>query len=144
MGLPIPIIDTVFNAIGKVADKIWPDAAERERNKQALQLGIMEYVMRENQLLFGDPEGARELFKIELEAANTPRFVTALQKLARPFTMYSMVCMYVCVKIAPLIGKWAGVDVPVLDLNNYDYYLIGTVFVFLFGARTIEKITKKI
>ncbi len=143
MGLPISIIDMVFNAIGKVADKIWPDAAERERNKQALQLGIMEYVMREKQLLFGDTEGARELSKIELEAANTPRFVTVLQKLARPFTMYSMVYMYVYVKIAPLIGKWAGVDVPVLDLNNYDYYLIGTVFVFLFGARTIEKITKK-
>ena len=135
MGLPI--VSQVLDLVGGAIDKIWPDADTKEQAKAQAKAAIIENAMEQHKLLFEDTAGARELFKIELETNNAPKWARSLQVLARPFCMYACISMYVWVKIAPLFSA------PTIDLNDYDYYLIGTIFVFLFGARTIEKIKGK-
>jgi hypothetical protein len=136
MGLPI--IGQVMDLVDSAIDKIWPDADTKEKAKTEMQAMIIKQAMVDKKLLFEDTAGARELFKVELETAKAPPWSRAFQVLARPFAMYSCVGMYVWVKVAPLF------DGPVIELNEWDYYLIGTIFVFLFGARTLEKIKGKV
>lgn len=132
----VPILETIFKAVDSISGKIWPDKTEKEKNQTAIKLALMENAMSENKLLFQDTENARLLAEKEVLAQNVPKWARAIQVLGRPFALYSTVGMYVWVKIAPML-PW---DIPVIELSQYDYYLIGTVFVFLFGARTIEKI----
>jgi hypothetical protein len=141
MGLPI--IGDILDLVGKGVDKIFPDKDKAMKIKSEMKLHLLEQAMTEKKLLFQDTNSARELYKAELAAKDVPKLARLIQVLARPFAMYSMITMYVYVKIAPLIGAMIGKDLPVLVLNEKDYYLIGTVFVFLFGARTLEKLKDK-
>jgi len=140
----IPIIGDVLDLIGKGVDKIWPDADAKQRldiDKQqlvnSLQISMIKLAMDEKKLLFKDTDSARKAYEAELEAANVPSWARAIQVLGRPFALYSTVGMYVWAKLAPIFG-W-----PEVFLSDPDYYLIGTVFVFLFGARTLEKLKGK-
>lgn len=133
----IPIIGTILNAVETAVDKIWPDANEKEKNKTALKMALMENALTENKLLFQDTDSARKLAEKEMAAANVPSWARAIQVLGRPFALYSTVSMYVWVKVAPML-PW---DLPTITLTERDYWLIGSVFVFLFGARSVEKIT---
>lgn len=139
----IPIISQVIDLVDTAIDKIWPDASTKEQAKAQMQVALVQQAMQDRKLLFEDTEGARELFKAELEAQNVPSWVRGFQALARPFTMYITVLMYTYVKISPTVGSWMGVSIPTLTLSEWDYYLIGAIFVFLFGARTIEKMAGK-
>ena len=138
MGLPI--IGDILDLVGKGVDKIFPDKDKAMAIKNEMKLHLIEQAMAEKKLMFQDTDSARELYKAELEAKDVPKIARLIQVLARPFAMYSMITMYCYVKVAPLIGKLFGADLPTLTLNDQDYYLIGSVFVFLFGARTIEKL----
>lgn len=140
----IPIIGDVLDLIGKGVDKIWPDAGEKQKleiSKQqlvnSLQVEMIKLAMDEKKLMFEDTAGARKAYEAELEAKNVPEWARAIQVLGRPFVLYSTVSMYVWAKVAPIFG-W-----PTVVLSDPDYYLVGTIFVFLFGARTIEKLNSK-
>lgn len=135
MGLPI--IGDLLDLVSSGIDKIWPNADTKEKAKIEMQSLIMQQAMKENRLLFEDSESARKVFIEELKAQGVPKWARAFQVLGRPFALYSTVGMYIYSKISVQFG-W-----PVIILNERDYYLIGTVFVFLFGARTIEKIKGK-
>jgi hypothetical protein len=134
--MSIPIIGEVLDLVNKGLDKIWPDADTKEKAKVEMQGLLLQQAMEGNKLLFQDTEGARDLFKVELEAQKAPSWARAFQVMARPFCMYSCVSMYVWVKIAPLFNA------PTIELTQWDYTLLGSIFVFLFGARTLEKIKK--
>jgi hypothetical protein len=133
----IPIISEVISLVNSAVDKIWPDADTKEKAKVEMQGILIQQAMESNKLLFQDTEGARDLFKAELEVEKTPQWSRAFQVLARPFCMYSCISMYVWVKIAPIFKA------PTIVLTDWDYYLIGTIFVFLFGARSLEKLKGK-
>lgn len=133
----IPIISQVLELAGNAIDKIWPDASTKEQAKTQIQALLLQQAMQNESLLFQDTEGARELFRAELEVQKAPSWARAFQVMARPFCMYSCITMYVWTKIAPFFNA------PTIELKEWDYYLIGMVFVFLFGARTIEKIKGK-
>jgi hypothetical protein len=135
--MAIPILGQVFDLVGGAIDKIWPDADTKEKAKSQIQLLMIQQAMQGKQLMFQDTDSARELYKAELAAAQVPRWTRAFQVLARPFTMYSCVGMYVWVKLAPLF------DMPTIAMTERDYYLLGAIFVFLFGARTLEKMKGK-
>ena len=134
--MSIPILGQVFDLVGAAIDKVWPDANTKEQAKAQVKMEIMQQAMAENKLLFEDTAGARDLFKSELEAQRVPGVARFIQVLARPFVMYSCTSMYVFNKISPLFKG------PEVALTEWDYYLIGTIFVFLFGARTLEKLKK--
>ena len=129
----IPIISEVLGLVDTALDKIFPDAGDKEKAKMA----ILQQALEEQKLVFGDIENARELYKAELDAQSTPSWARALQVCARPLATYALVGMYVYVKLAPLWG------LPAIGLNDSDYYLIGSVFIFLFGARSVEKLRGK-
>lgn len=133
----IPIISEVIDLIGGAIDKIWPDANTREKAKDQMKALVLSQAMEEQKLLFADTEGARELFKVELEAQKAPALARFFQVMARPFVMYACCSMYIWNKIAPFFGF------GLFELNQWDYTLIGTIFVFLFGARSFEKIKGK-
>lgn len=133
----IPILSDVLRVVDSAIDKLFPNADNKAQLKSLAQSEIIKQAMQSESLLFQDTEGARELFKIELENQKAPPWTKAIQVLARPFVMYSVCGMYVWNKIAPLLG-W-----PAVALTTWDYYLIGTIFVFLFGARSFEKILGK-
>lgn len=145
--MAVPILSAVLNTVNMAVDKIWPDKGEalaaqieREKFKSELQLAVIRQALTKQQMLFQDTEGARELAKAELTAQQVPGWARGFQVMGRPFALYTTVGMYAWTKLGPLAGNLLGVDVPQIDLNTQDYYLIGTVFVFLFGARTLEKL----
>ena len=129
----IPIISEVLGLVDTALDKIFPNAGDKEKAKMA----ILQQALEEQKLVFGDIASARELYKAELNAQSTPSWTRALQVCARPLATYLLIGMYVYVKLAPLWGF------PSIEINQSDYYLIGSVFIFLFGARSVEKITGK-
>ncbi|WP_029689434.1 hypothetical protein [Thermoanaerobacter sp. A7A] len=144
----IPIISEVLNLVEKGIDKIFPDKTVKlqteadlekfkEELKAKLKLEVLNQAMTEQKLLFQDTESAREVFIMELKAQNTPKWARALQVLGRQFALYSTVALYVYSKISTQLS------LPPIALNERDYYLIGTVFVFLFGARSVEKILRR-
>jgi len=130
----IPLIGEILGIAGKAIDKIWPDASTKEQAKSDFQIALLKQAMDENSLLFQDTEGARAAYIEELRAANTPSWARAIQVLGRQFALYATVSLYVWSKISVTL------KLPAIPLNDRDYYLIGVVFVFLFGARTIEKL----
>ena len=135
MGLPI--IGDVLELVEKAVDKIWPDANTKEEAKVKIRTLILSQAMEEKKLLFQDTASARHLFEMELRAKNTPSWARAIQVLGRQFALYSTVAMYVYSKVSVQLG------LPQIVLTDRDYYLIGTVFIFLFGARSVEKILGK-
>lgn len=147
MGLPIigDVIDLVDGAI----DKIWPDKDTVEKAKADVKTAIITQAMQERKLLFEDTKGARQLFEQELRAQNTPKWARAIQVLGRQFALYGTVSLYIYSKISVHIGfifnLWRDVpiELPTITLNERDYWLIGTVFIFLFGARSVEKLFRK-
>jgi hypothetical protein len=148
--LAIPILDGVLSTVTTAVDKIWPDKGdalaanvEREKFKSDLQLAVIQQALTEKQMLFQDTEGARQLAKAELAAQQVPSWARGFQVMGRPFALYLTVSMYAWTKLGPLVGNLLGVQVPPIELTTQDYYLIGTVFVFLFGARSLEKIKGK-
>lgn len=144
------ILGGILKALGGAIDKVWPDksdviAAETDKEgfKTQIQLAVIQQAIQEKSQLFQDTEGARKLAAAELAAKQVPRWARGFQVMGRPFALYSTVSMYIWVKLAPLAAKLLGREVPTIELTDMDYYLIGTVFVFLFGARTVEKIKGK-
>jgi len=140
----IPIISDVLDLAGKAVDKIWPDANQKSKLEidkaqlqATLQVEMIKLAMDEKKLLFQDTDSARDAYTEELKAQNVPAFARAIQVLGRPFALYATVGMYVYSKLSPVFGG------PEIALSDPDYYLIGTVFVFLFGARTLEKLKGK-
>ena len=147
MGLPI--IGEVLELVNNGIDKIWPDAATKEKAKIEMQGLILNQAMADKKLLFQDTEGARKVFIEELRAQSVPKWTRAIQVLGRQFALYATVGMYIyskgCVHLGKLLSWMFGstVDLPEIVLHQRDYYLIGTVFVFLFGARSVEKMFGK-
>lgn len=135
MGLPI--IGQVFDLVNGAVDKIWPDADVKAKIKSKLQATMLQQAMAEKSMLFQDTDSARKLYMEELRAGQVPKLARFFQVMARPFTMYACVGMYVWVKLAPML------DLPTIVMTDHDYYLLGSIFVFLFGARSIEKIKGK-
>jgi len=132
MGLPI--IGDVLSLVSTAIDKIWPDADTKEKAKTEMSMLILTQAMDEKKLLFEDTANARTAYAEELRTANTPAWARAIQILGRQFALYFTVALYVWSKISVTFG------LPEIPLADRDYYLIGCVFVFLFGARTIEKL----
>jgi len=137
MGIGIPIISDVLDLIEKGVDKIVPDANEKIKLASELKTAVLDQAMREKKLLFQDTEGARDVFMEELRTQNTPGWARAIQVLGRQFALYGTVSLYIWSKISTMFGF------PQIVLNERDYWLIGTVFIFLFGARSVEKIMGK-
>lgn len=132
MGLPI--ISDVFSLVNSAIDKIWPDADTKVQAKERAQSLILAKAMEDKKLLFQDTESARQVYIEELKTANTPKWARSIQVLGRQFALYATVALYVWSKVSSTFG------LPEIPLTERDYYLIGVVFVFLFGARTVEKI----
>ena len=133
----IPIISEVLDLVNKGIDKIWPDANTKEEAKSRMQAIMLQKAMEEKKLLFQDTEGARKVFTEELRSKNVPKWARAIQVLGRQFALYGTVCLYLYSKVSFQFG------LPPVELNSRDYWLIGTVFVFLFGARSVEKMLGK-
>ncbi|MBW1998614.1 MAG: hypothetical protein JRJ29_11690 [Deltaproteobacteria bacterium] len=144
----IPIIDEVLDLVETGINKIWPDKnvkiqtqADLEKFKHnltsALQMQILKQAMEKNRLLFQDTESARQVYIEEIRAANVPRWARAIQVMGRQVALYGTVLLYLYSKVS------AQLKLPPIVLNERDYWLIGTVFVFLFGARSVEKILGK-
>lgn len=131
MGLPI--IQEVLDLVNKGVDKIWPDANEKEKIKADLQNSILQDAMNERKLLFEDTDSARSVFIEELKAQNTPKWARSIQVLGRQYALYATVSLYIWSKVS------VSFNLPKIELSDRDYWLIGCVFVFLFGARTFEK-----
>jgi len=138
----IPLIGELLGLVDTALDKIWPDADTKEKAKADVQLLILKEAIETKKLAFVDSESARKAYQEELAAKNVPAIARFFQVMARPFTMYAMVSMYVLVKVGSLLPWWEE-KIVLIQLTDYDYYLLGTVFVFLFGARTIEKVRGK-
>jgi hypothetical protein len=125
MGLPI--ISDVLQLIDKAVDKIFPDANKKEEIKSKLKLTLLEQALEEKRLVFQDLENARELYKEELREQGVYNWVRSLRALVRPTIALSAVGFYI------------GAKLKGIQLTELDYYLIGGVFAFYFGLRTIEK-----
>jgi hypothetical protein len=135
--MEIPILSTIFGAIETVADKIWPDANEREKNASSLKLALLDQALKGEQMLFQDVDSARKMYMEELREKNVWAWVKSVRALARPFIMYSCIALYVWVKVGPMF------ELPLVEMNANDYALLYGIFGFLFGARSLEKITGK-
>ena len=146
--MSIPIISDVLGLIDKAVDKLFPDKNVKiqteadlekfkEKIKSDLKLQMLQQAMEEKKLLFQDTEGAREVYIQELRTKNTPKWARAIQVLGRQFALYSTVALYIYSKVSFQFG------LPPINLNERDYWLIGSVFIFLFGARSFEKILRK-
>ena len=146
--MSIPIIGEVLSLVNKGLDKVFADKNVKiqteadlqkfkEQLKSELTTKIIEIGFEEKKLLFQDTESAREVYMQELKTKNTPKWARAIQILGRQFALYSTVALYIYSKICFQFG------LPAIQLNERDYYLIGTVFIFLFGARSVEKILRR-
>ena len=135
--MSIPIISEVLDLVEKGIDKVWPDANTKEETKVKIKAAVLEQAMQEKKLLFQDTEGARKVFIEELRAQNTPKWARAVQVCGRQFALYSTVTLYIYSKVS------VQLNLPPITLNERDYWLIGTVFIFLFGARSVEKVLGK-
>lgn len=139
----IPIIGEVLSLVDSAVDKIFPDADTKEKIKADLKNHMMNQAMEEKKLLFQDTDSARDAYKEELKMKGVPGWARAIQALGRPFALYSTVSMYIYTKVSTQIGAMIGKDLPLIEMTDMDYYLVGTVFVFLFGARSLEKLRGK-
>ncbi|NPA52572.1 MAG: hypothetical protein GXO22_06725 [Aquificae bacterium] len=77
-------------------------------------------------------QNARALYEIELKEKGVYRWVKSLRALVRPTIALSAVGFYI------------GAKVYGIPLTEFDYYLIGGVFAFYFGLRTLEKRSGKV
>ncbi|NPB03710.1 MAG: hypothetical protein GXO39_04775 [Thermotogae bacterium] len=121
----------MLNLVDTAVDKILPDATEKERLKAQLKLSLLEHAMQEKKLLFADLQSARELYKEELREQGVWSAVKSLRALVRPFIALSSVGFYIYAKLTGL------------PLDQWDYALLGGVFGFYFGVRTLEKVAGK-
>ena len=144
----IPIIGDVLDLVEKGLDKLFPDKNVkiqtetdlqkfREKLKSDLKMFIVQEAATEKKLLFQDTEGARQVYIEELRAKRVPSWARGVQAMGRQFALYGTVALYLYSKVSIQLG------LPEIALNERDYWLIGTVFVFLFGARSVEKILGK-
>ena len=144
----IPIIGDVLDLVEKGLDKLFPDKNVkiqtetdlqkfREKLKSDLKMFIVQEAATEKKLLFQDTEGARQVYIEELRAKRVPSWARGIQAMGRQFALYGTVALYLYSKVSIQLG------LPEIALNERDYWLIGTVFVFLFGARSVEKILGK-
>lgn len=124
----IPILSDVFKLVDTAIDKIFPDANERMRIKSEMKLAILQQAMEEKRLLFTDLQNARELYKEELREQGVWSIVKSIRALVRPTIAFGAVGFYIYAKLN---------GVP---LSSLDYALIGGVFGFYFGMRSLEKI----
>ncbi len=123
----IPIISDVLQLVDTAVDKIFPDADKREEIKSKLKLTLLQQALEEKRLVFQDLENARELYREELREQGVSTFVKNLRAFVRPVIAFSS------------IGFYIGAKVSGIQLTEFDYYLIGGVFAFYFGLRTLEK-----
>ncbi len=125
MGLPI--ISEVLQLVDTAVDKIFPDADKKEEIKSKLKLTLLEQALEEKKLVFQDLQNARELYREELREQGVSTFVKNIRALVRPVIAFSSITFYITAKIKGI------------ELSQMDYYLVGGVFAFYFGLRTIEK-----
>ncbi len=130
--MSIPIISEVLQLVDTAVDKIFPDADKKEEIKSKLKLALLEQALEEKRLVFQDLENARELYKEELREQGVYSWVKFLRALVRPIIALSAVGFYI------------GAKLKGIELTQLDYYLIGGVFVFYFGLRTLEKKSGKV
>ncbi|NPA52679.1 MAG: hypothetical protein GXO22_07270 [Aquificae bacterium] len=123
----IPLISDLLNLVDTAIDKVFPDADKKEEIKSKLKLTLLEQALEEKKLIFQDLQSARELYKHELQEQGVYSWVKSLRALVRPTIALSSVSFYI------------GAKVYGIPLTEFDYYLIGGVFAFYFGLRTIEK-----
>ena len=128
----IPILSEVLQLIDTAVDKIFPDADKKEEIKSKLKLALLEQALEEKRLVFQDLENARELYKEELREQGVYSWVKSLRALVRPIIALSAVVFYI------------GAKLKGIELTQLDYYLIGGVFAFYFGLRTLEKKSGKV
>jgi hypothetical protein len=145
----LPLIGQIFGLVDTALEKILPDQTKKQELKAQIQSMILQQAIKEKSLLFGDLENARDVYIEELRAANVPKFARFCQVMARPFTTYAMISMFLWVKLLP-VAAWVAelvtgrqVALPSITLGQSDYWLIGSVFIFLFGARSFEKLKGK-
>ena len=145
----LPLIGELFGLVDTALEKILPDQTKKHELKAQIQQAILTQAIQEKSLLFGDLKSARDVYIEELRAKNVPKFARMIQVLARPFTTYAMVMMYLWVKLLPIVAWFVQivsgreVALPTIALGQSDYWLIGSVFIFLFGARSFEKMKGK-
>jgi len=76
-------------------------------------------------------QNARELAKEELGEKGVYSWVKSLRALVRPVIALSSISFYITAKVKGI------------ELSQMDYYLIGGVFAFYFGLRSVEKAVGK-
>lgn len=130
MGLPI--ISDILHLVDTAVDKIFPDADKKEEIKSKLKLTLLEQALEEKRLIFEDLQNARELYRQELKEKEVSSFVKNIRALVRPVIAFSS------------IGFYIGAKLSEIHLTDFDYYLIGGVFAFYFGLRTLEKKAGKV
>lgn len=130
MGLPI--ISDILQLVDTAVDKIFPDADKKEEIKSKLKLTLLEQALEEKKLVFQDLQNARELYRQELKEKGVSNFVKNIRALVRPTIAFSS------------IGFYIGAKLSGIQLTEFDYYLIGGVFAFYFGLRTLEKRAGKV
>jgi len=123
----IPIISDLLQLVDTAIDKVFPDADKKEEIKSKLKLTLLEQALEEKKLIFQDLQNARALYEVELKERGVYKWVKSLRALVRPTIALSAVSFYI------------GAKVYGITLTEFDYYLIGGVFAFYFGLRTIEK-----
>ncbi len=140
----IPIISDVIDLVDKGIDKIFPDKdvkigaeIDKQKLKNDLELQIMKIGMDENKLLYQDMDSARELYKLELQKAQS-KVAGFIRDIFRPSVGFAIFGMWIYTIIQPIIT-----GAPRIELTNFDYSVILAVVGFYFGGRTVEKISGK-
>jgi len=128
----IPLISDLLQLVDTAIDKVFPDADKKEEIKSKLKLTLLEQALEEKKLIFQDLQNARALYEAELKEKGVYKWVKSLRALVRPTIALSAVGFYI------------GAKVYGIPLTEFDYYLIGGVFAFYFGLRTIEKRSGKV
>lgn len=137
-----PITEVVKITLNRILPAEKMSEAEKASIAAQVEGAIMAQAMERMKAELADIADARKLAASEVQP-NDPYIVRLARGLMRPFIGFSVAGVYVFNLLLPLVSQFTASAVKPIALNAYDYALIGSIFTFLFGLRTVEKMGGK-
>lgn len=138
-----PITEAVKLVLNRVLPPEKMSEAERQSVELQVQAAIMAQGMETLKVELADVADARKLAAAEVQPTD-PYVVRLARGLMRPYIGFAVASAYIFNLLLPLLSQlFALPPIKPVALNAYDYALIGSIFTFLFGLRSAEKIAGK-
>lgn len=138
------LIGPLSNLVGGVLDKLWMDRGEKERLefskdelKATMLLTMAQLDLKQQESIYNDLASSRALAMKEMEKA--PWATRLINGLVRPYGGLGAITVFFYTIVYSHLGQFVDVELKSLDLNEWQYGILGAIIGFYFVLRQRSK-----